>query len=73
MRSPPDAGISAPGQFWGSLEGTSPGLGGFRGILFKGFACLTRVQLPEKSAGFQYRVWAHVLAGHVTWLIESRV
>lgn len=27
------------------------------GLFLKRFACLTRVQLPEKSTWFQYDVW----------------
>lgn len=27
------------------------------GILFKGFVCWTRVQLPQRSTGYQYSVW----------------
>lgn len=42
----------------------------FGGESFKGFACLTRVQLPERSTGFQYNVCAHVSGGQMTWLVQ---
>lgn len=53
------------------VQTLAPGLVVLGGIVFKGFVCLTRVQLTETSAGFHHGVWACGSAARVSALLPS--